>query len=279
MSYTEIRNQLNKYYFQKLPDIAESIRKNTFEKLDKYAENNPYDNAYKMKSMQYETIVDEIKVKLFDDIPFFFETGALVAWCDGRYDRGAMHANGWLYLRNSHIFEDIDPYAYDLYNKQVYNSLFAQCGIYADMMHQGLPLKKIFNVGLKGILQELDEVKTTCTTDEESDFTDCCITGIKALCKMAEKFAELAKKEGRNDIAKLAQKVPYNPPETVHEGLCVLAFMRKALGSIEGMGYSSFGRVDVLMADLYVKSSITILKSGKIPNAYNPCNSRHRRLL
>ena len=36
MSYTEIRNQLNKYYFQELPDIAESIRKNTFEKLDKY---------------------------------------------------------------------------------------------------------------------------------------------------------------------------------------------------------------------------------------------------
>ena len=68
---------------------------------------------------------------------------------------------------------------------------------------------------------------------------------------MAQKFASLARKEGNDEIACLADKVPYNPPETLHEGLCVLAFMRKALGSIEGMGFSSFGRVDVLLAPLY----------------------------
>ena len=111
MSYTEIRNQLNDYYFKSLPQIAEEIRKNTYEKLDKYAQLNPHDNAYKMKIMQYETIANELKPRLFKDLPFFFETGALVAWCDGRYDRGAEHANGWLYRRNTHIYEDMDPYA------------------------------------------------------------------------------------------------------------------------------------------------------------------------
>jgi len=251
MSYTEIRNQLNDYYFKSLPQIAEEIRKNTYEKLDKYAQLNPHDNAYMMKIMQYETIANEIKPRLFKDLPFFFETGALVAWCDGRYDRGAEHANGWLYRRNTHIYEDMDPYAYAMYNNQLKNGLYFQCGIFSDMMHQGLPLKKLFKVGLKGILEELDNAKNKCENTEEKNFIACATAGINTLCAMAKKFRVIAEEEGRTDIARLAEKVPFNPPETLHEGLCVLAFMRKSLGSIEGMGFSSFGRVDVLLADLY----------------------------
>ena len=124
MPYNAIRKQLNEYYFGPLPQIAETIRKNTYERLDKYAMEHSDDNAYAMKIKQYETIVDEIQPKLFDDIPFFFETGALVAWCDGRYNRGAEHANGWLYRRNQHIFRDADPYGYDKYNKQLENHLY-----------------------------------------------------------------------------------------------------------------------------------------------------------
>ena len=263
MPYNAIRKQLNDYYFCVLPEIAETIRKNTYNRLDKYAQDNSDDNAYIMKIKQYETIVDEIQPKLFDEIPFFFETGALVAWCDGRYNRGAEHANGWLYHRNKHIFRDADPYAYDIYTKQLEHHLYFQCGIFFDMMHQGLPLKKVFAIGLKGVLKELEEAKATCTTQEETDFITCSIAGINAICLMAQKFASLARKEGNEEIARLAEKVPYNPPETLHEGLCVLAFMRKALGTIEGMGFSSFGRVDVLLASLYEND----VKNG-VPEAH-----------
>ena len=256
MSYNAIRNELNEFYFGRLPAIAENVHKTVFEKMDAYAKEHPTDNAYKLKAKQYEVIADTIEPVVYEDIPFFFETGALVAFSDGRFSRGAEHANGWLYLRNSHLFKDTDPYAYDLYNAHKENDLYQQCGIYADMMHQGLPLKKVFKVGLKGILQELYEAQKSCKTEQESDFIACCIAGICSICRIGEKFADAAKEKGLEKLSLLAKKVPFNPPQTVHEGLCVLAFMRKALGSVEGMGFSSFGRVDVLLAPLYEKDML-----------------------
>lgn len=251
MRYNKIRNELNEYYFEHLPKIAENIRKNVFTKLDAYDKEHPNENAYKLKIKQYEVIVDNLQPFLFEDIPFFFETGALVAWSDGRYDRGTTHANAWLYLRNAHFFEDVDPYAYKLYKNHLNNGLYYQCGIYADMMHQGLPLKKLFKVGLKGILKELDEAAQSSLTAEEADFLQCSRAGILALCRIAEKFEIAARQKGLTVIADTAKRIPYNPPENYYEGLCTLAFIRKALGSIEGMGFSSFGRVDVLLAPLY----------------------------
>ena len=168
MSYEHLRDELNHYYFTKLPDIAEGIRQNVYNSMDDYAKRNPDMNAYNLKAKLYETITNAIKPVIFPDIPFFFETGALVAFSDGRYDRGAQHANGWLYNRNRHLFCDIDPYGYEMYRKHWH--LYVQCGTYADMMHQGLPLKKIFKIGLKGILSELREAESTCKTKQEKDF-------------------------------------------------------------------------------------------------------------
>ena len=251
MLYSQIRNQLNQYYFEELPLIAEDIREKVFRIMDEYAENHPDKNAYQLKSKQYEVISENVQLRIFPELPFFFETGTLVAHSDGKYCRGAIHANGWLYLRNEHIFRDIDPHGYDLYMTQRNSGLYTQCGIYSDMMHQGLPLRKVFQVGLRGILEELFAAEKSCETQKESDFISCAISGVTTLCNLAKAFAELARKNGDTELAAIAEKVPYNPPETVHEGLCTLAFMRKNLGSLEGMGFSSFGRVDVLLAPLY----------------------------
>ncbi len=253
MEYNAIRHALNAYYFEQLPAIAEEMRQTVFQELDTYAAAHPDANAYELKRKQYEVITEHLQPRLFEGLPFFFETGALVAWSDGRYDRGAIHANAWLYLRNSHLFEDMDPYAYGIYKKHQSNTLYTQCGIYADMMHQGLPLKKVFQVGLRGILQELEAADATCQNAEEADFIACATAGIRALCRLAEKFATAARAQGLEELAQVAERVPYNPPDSVYEGLCTLAFIRKGLGSLEGMGYSSFGRVDVLLAPLYDK--------------------------
>ena len=251
MAYDNVRKELNDYYFGELPSIAQSIKDEVFAHMDAYAAKHPDQNAYELKCEQYGAIAQSVRLRLFPSLPFFFETGALVAHCDGKFSRGGIHANGWLYLHNEHIFRDLDPYGYDLYKTQIANDMYTQCGTFSDMMHQGIPLKKLFKIGLKGILKELSEAQKTCKTDTERDFVRLATTGINTLCSLAQGFADLARKEGRDDIAALAQRVPYNPPQTVHEGLCTLAFMRKNLGSLEGMGFSSFGRVDVLMGELY----------------------------
>lgn len=258
MSYDRIRNRLNDFYFNTLPDMAENVRIRVYGIMDEYDKKHSNENSYRLKAKLYEVISDTVEPVVFDEIPFFFETGALVAFSDGKYCRGANHANGWLYLRNQHLFSDVDPRAMELYKAHAKHELYVQSGIYADMMHVGLPMKKIFSVGLCGVLEELCRAEQECKTDEEADFIACATTGIRALCRIAEKFSAEARSRGLEKLAQTAERVPYNPPETFYEGLCVLAFMRKALGALEGMGFSSFGRVDVLLAHLYEKD----VKSG-----------------
>ena len=252
-TYDNIRKTLTEYYFGPLDENAKKFKDKVYGIMDEYAEKNPDATSYQQKSKLYEVISDEFEPVIFPEIPFFFETGVLTAFCDGHYRRGGVqHANGWLYVRNEHRFIDIDPKAYEIWKGQSGN-LYVQCGTYADMMHLGLPMRKLFNVGLKGVLQELDEAEKTCETEEEYAFISCAKDGINALCKIAQKFALQAEKQGLTELADLAKRVPYNPPETMHEGLCTMAFLRKALGSLEGMGFSSFGRADVLLAPLYEK--------------------------
>lgn len=251
MSYDSIRETLQNYYFDCLPEIAERIRVKVYTAMDEYAREHKGLSAYRLKAKLYETIAETVEPRIFADIPYFFETGALVAYCDGSFNRGADHANGWLYVRNRHLFSDIDPHALQVYNAQKRNGLYAQCGIYTDMLHLGLPLKKVFKVGLRGVMEELEAAGTACASEKEEEFIACAMAGIRALCRIAQRFSEAAKAQGQTVLAQTAAKVPLNPPTTVYEGLCVLAFMRKALGSLEGMGFSSFGRVDMLLQPLY----------------------------
>ncbi len=247
--YEEIKNTLYQYYFEDLPQMVENFRIKVSSIMDEYAKNHPNENSYQLKSKLYEVIADNFTPVIFDDIPFAFETGALNAWCDGFYSRGGEHANGWLVHRNMHLYKDIDPENYNLYQK--FMSYYTQCGQFADYMHLGIPMKKVFSIGLSGILNELAEAKSSCSTAEEIDFINCAEAGIKALYKIALRLAEEARKKGNLALAEITERVPFNPPKTFHEGLCTLGFMRKALGTIEGYGFSSMGRADVLLSALY----------------------------
>lgn len=258
--YDNIRKTLKEFYFGPLNESAQKLKDEVYAIMDDFAEKNPDATSYQQKSKLYEAISDGIEPVIFPELPFFFETGALTAFCDGTYRRGGIyHANGWLYEKNQHRFIDVDPKAHEMWRNQ-WSQLYVQCGIYVDMMHLGLPMRKLFKVGLKGILEELAEAEKTCNTDEESEFINCAKDGINTLCKIVKKFALQAEKQGLTELADIARRVPYNPPETMHEGLCTMAFLRKSLGALEGMGFSSFGRVDVLLAPLYendIKNGVT----------------------
>lgn len=127
-----------------------------------------------------------------------------------------------------------------------------------------IPMTKIFTVGLSGVYDEAAEALTRCNTAEERDFVEAAIAGIKAIRHIGAKFAAEAKRrlETETDadtirclqkIAETADRVPWNPPQTFYEGVAALAFMRKAIGSIEGYGYNSMGRPDLLLAPLMEK--------------------------
>ncbi len=84
------------------------------------------------------------------------------------------------------------------------------------------------------------------------------------LKKMGEKYALKAKemlKNANNDeeienlqlIADTASRVPWEKPETFYEALNTYAFMRKALGALEGIGPNTFGRLDMDLYPFYRK--------------------------
>lgn len=249
MSDTELREALAAFYTSDLPKRAEATRERVYARMDAYAEAHPKDSAYRLKAELYRVIAEEITPVLFPGLPFYCETGALTAFSDGKFNRGGRHANGWLYERNLHVFIDADPEAYQRYRIES-GTLYPQTGLYVDMMHAGLPLDKLFRVGLSGILDEIGLAEARNTDGEVGDFLACARAGILALSRMAERFAEEAERQGMHEVAEMAARVPYAPPTTYREGLATLAFMRKALGAIEGVGFSTFGRVDVLLAPL-----------------------------
>ena len=251
MQYENIRTKLNDFYFNELTSQAERIQKTVFEKMDEYDKAHPNQSVYQLKAKLYESIAEEITPTLFPDIPFYFETGALRAHSDGKFNRGGLHANGWLYLRNEHLFKDFDPQAFEAYFDDLSAGVYTQTGHYVDIMHFGLPMQKLFTVGLKGILLEIEEALSTENDEEKQAFLRCAAAGVKALRTIQIKFAQKAKEEENFLLADMAARTPWEPPKTFHEGLCVMAFMRKALGALEGVGFNSFGRVDVLLAPLY----------------------------
>ncbi|MBQ8371600.1 MAG: hypothetical protein IJX38_01490 [Clostridia bacterium] len=251
MSYEKIKSTLKSFYENELTDIAKGISERVFARMDALDKEQPGMSAYRLKSELYTAIADEITPVIFDGIPFPHETGALCAFSDGKFNRGGMiHANGWLYLRNEHIFRDVDPHAYEVYRKNGAARLYAQTGSYVDIMHIGIPMKKVFAVGLCGIYEECLAALDGCSS-EEREFIECSISGILALKRIAEKFAARADEMGYTELRDIVTRVPWNPPVTMHEGLATLAFMRKALGALEGVGFNSFGRVDLLLYPLY----------------------------
>lgn len=249
MVYEKIRQELTDYYFEELPGLVEEHRENVFAEMDEFAALHPDASSYALKAKLYDVIVEYAKPRIFENVPFGFEPGTLMPRCDGKYDRGGEHANGWLIERNSHLYEDLDPAGYAAYRKLGRYSI--QCGVYADFLHLGIPMKKVFRVGLSGILSELAAAREDCATPKEREFIVCAEAGVRALHKLALKLSEAAAAKGMEELAQITARVPYEPPKTVWEGLHTLGFMRKALGTLEGYGFSSMGRPDALLAELY----------------------------
>lgn len=262
MDISILRNDLQTYYREISKANAESLRQKFFALLDAFDAAHPGQSPYELKAAQYDCIADNITPILFDGVPFYFENGALDSYCDGCCTRGALYANGWLNVRNGHIFRDLDPHAYEIFNRNKAEQLYLTCGPYVDMEHFQMP-KKIFRIGLRGIFEEAEAQLPLCETDEERGFIRCALTGLRAVRRMAEKFAAAAefrlasetymsRRECLTRIRRTAERAPWEPPETFCEGVCTLTFLRKTFGALDGVGFNSFGRVDRLLLDGYL---------------------------
>ena len=65
---------------------------------------------------------------------------------------------------------------------------------------------------------------------------------------MAENAKTYEQRDNMLRIYNSAKRVPWEKPNSFYEALNTLAFLRKAVGALEGIGPNTFGRIDM---DLY----------------------------
>ncbi len=262
MTYENLRKSWNRYYNEESVPRTTEHQKKVYAHMDEWVKTHADADAYTMKAKLYEAIAAYAEPVFLEEMPFFGEMGTMAAFGDGESNRGCLHANGWLIQRNYHLAWEQDPKEWEIFQHQVSEQLYLVCGPYFDTEHFGIPMQKMFTVGLSGVYRECEEALAKCETEEETAFVRCAMAGLTAVRTMQLKFAKAAGERCRTAgtpeeaafyrrMADAAERVPWLPPESVYEGLCLFTFTRKAIGSLEGVGFNSFGRIDKLLGPLY----------------------------
>ncbi len=263
MNYREMRREIGQFYFDAQASLEKSkvFANHCFGILDEKVQEGM--TVPQQKVLQYNVIVDECDVTLFQNAPFYFESGVLSSLSDGANvakNGGHYQANGWVYRRNEHIFREADPELWERRNIQGDACLYLICGDYNDVIqHFNFNHRPVLEVGLKGIYDRAKAEMERHEKAEEKEFFWSVCEGMLALRRLAEKYAVKAEKmlkeadadadvENLRLIAETAKRVPWEAPNTFYEALCCYAFMRTGLGSLEGVGPNTFGRLDM---DLY----------------------------
>lgn len=277
MHYLNLREELKKYYWYEADIKAKDFFEDCTKVLDEKAENQM--SPYQMKAYQYKTITDMFEPVLFYNSPFYYETGTMPAHCDGARDcRGHSHAGGWTYRKNSHLFIEQDKELWDKRCKQAKELFYLICGPYNDVsQHFAFNYRPVFEMGFKGVYEKAVENLKNAETEEQKEFLTALCEGLLCLKKVSETFAQKAKtlseiapdEDAKNNMLKIfdaAKRTPWEKPQSFYEALNCLAFCRKVMGALEGIGFNSFGRVDMDLYPFYKKD----IESGALTeeNAY-----------
>lgn len=265
MNYTDLRNELYTYYLNGDAERSRKFSDKCFAILDgKVAEGM---SVTEQKLLQYDVISEEFEPVIFPSCPYFWETGFLTSLSDGARKAkglGFIQANGWVFNRNQHLFIDQDPLLYDKRNAQMKEVLYLICGPYNDVsQHFNFNNRPILEGGLRGIYEKAEAELKSAKNGEEKEFLRSVCSAMLYLKKMARKFSDKAalmlgdednaeKQKNLRLIADTAARIPWEAPQTLYEALATLAFMRTALGSLEGVGPNTFGRIDKDLVRFYL---------------------------
>ena len=264
MNETQLRKELYDFYLQGDAERARAFAQKCFPKMDaRFFEGM---SVASQKCLQYDVICEEFEPVIFRHCPYFFETGVLTSLSDGAF-RAKGHnfhqANAWVYARNQHLFKDQDPELHRITQVQKEEKLYLICGPYNDInQHFNFNSRPFLEIGAKGIYELAEAELANAKNEGEAEFLRSVCHGMTVLRKMAEKFAAKAERilETESDadcrknlalIASTARRIPWEAPQTFYEALASLAFLRTAMGSLEGVGPNTFGRLDKDLISFY----------------------------
>ena len=249
---TQLREEFETYYsaFDPMTDVLLMQLK---EELDAH----PEENSYARRSRMHELLCRICPVKIFRHTPLFFE----IASGRGRFTWGGLHSKVGSYLQQSTAHLWLDPYKKTLeqdYNEGFWHGKNNPVGF----DHYCAGYDNLLKLGLNGIIAKAEEKLVSCTNDRQKEFYQSVIRSNRALIGLTQRFALEADRlaglasdeEERKHYETVADTARYtlaNPPKTFYEALNFILFYRECVGSIEGIGISTFSHLDRILYPYY----------------------------
>ena len=234
-------------------------------KLDHLMDGLVVEYSYEKKTAMHELFCRECPVHLFRENPFFFE----ISSGRPRHSWGGLDSpvGRYLQLKTRDLWEMPYVRAVEKDREEGFFHGWSPFGI----DHHCPGYDKILSKGILGIIAEAQAMLDTCEDPRKQAFYRCVIRSNQALIGLADRFAAEAARLAAaaktpeeaahyEKIRAAASRVPANPPESFYEALSVVLFYRECVGSIEGIGFSTFAQVDRLLYPYYEAD----LSAGKI---------------
>lgn len=265
MNYLALREELRDFYKNRANPLAEEFYSLCQEKYALCYEEAA--SAFSMKSLLYKTISENVTPVLFENNPFYYETGTLRAKCSGaHWTEGKLHAGTLLYQKRESLFRDYNPEAHDRFLAQMEEKrLYRICGPYCDITsHFPLYMRSVLKKGLSGIYDELMTRQKEVSAPEQKEFLACAAEGLLAIKAIQKKFEEEAvrrfeaatdpaKKKHWERIISAARQAPWLAPTDFYQALASYALMRNCVATLDAVSIESFGRLDVDLYPFYKK--------------------------
>lgn len=116
----------------------------------------------------------------------------------------------------------------------------------------------LLSKGLNGLTDEI-HAQMDGANDKEADFLNACLVTIRAMDRLAERYAEEAARVGNQFVEALFRRVPMQPAESFAEALQSIRFI-SAMFYLAGNYQLGFGRMDQILIDFYQKD----LETGRL---------------
>lgn len=247
-----LREELDQYYsnFDSCVDLL-------LPELAAHIASQPQDDAFARKTAQIEYLAQRCPVHIFRHTPLFFE----ISSGRPRHSWGGLQSPVGTYLNEMTADKWLTPYA-DALQKDREEGFLHGWNNPVGLDHHCPGYDNLLSLGINGIIREAEAALAACTNTHSQRFYASVIRTNRALLTLAQRFAAKARSlaaDAEDDAARLhyetiartAETIPANPPRTFYEALAFILFYRECVGSLEGIGFSTFAQLDRLLEPYY----------------------------
>lgn len=221
------------------------------------------------KVAQMRLLAEESDIQVFRHFPFWFQMSAARV----RTSWGGMRGPyGGLFLYTKRAAGLVQEYLDTLQKDREEGFFHGRYPVSHD--NHMINMDTILELGLRGLKEKALYYKEFYLQkgDESKDaFYDAAVESLDVLAALSVRFAEEAERllEAEQDedvkanlrrIAKTAIKIPLKPAESFYEALAAIVFCKECIGTLDGVGVSSFGHLDRILLPYYERD----LAAGRI---------------